>query len=54
VGLLLFVLVKFGLAVPWDILRILLGVVALIALIKKIDLLYVVVIGGLVSIWLFS
>lgn len=40
--------------VGWDIIRILLGVVALIALIKKIDLLYVVTIGGIVSILLFS
>ena len=54
VGLLLYVLIKFGLAVPWDILRVLLGVVALIALIKKIDLLYIVIIGGIISIWLFS
>ena len=53
-GLLVYVLIKFGLAVPWDILRILLGVVALIALIKKIDLLYIVIIGGIISIWLFS
>jgi chromate transporter len=54
VGLLLYALIKFGIAIPWDIFRILLGVAALIALIKKIDLLVVVVIGGVVSIWLFS
>ncbi len=54
VGLLLYVLIKFAVAVPWDIIRILLGVVALIALIKKIDLLYIVIIGGILSIWLFS
>jgi len=54
VGLLLFILIKFALAVPWDIIRVLLGMVALIALIKKIDLLYVVIIGGIISIWLFS
>ncbi len=54
VGLLLYVLIKFALAVPWDIIRILLGVAALIALIKKIDLLYVVIISGVISIWLFS
>jgi chromate transporter len=53
VGLLVFVLIKFALAVPWDILRILLGVVTLIALIRKIDLLYIVIIGGIISIWLF-
>jgi chromate transporter len=54
VGLLLYVLIKFALAVPWDIIRILLGVVALIALIKRIDLLYIIVIGAIISIWLFS
>jgi chromate transporter len=54
VGLLLYVLIKFALAVPWDIIRVLLGVAALTALIKKIDLLYVVVIGGIISVWLFS
>jgi chromate transporter len=53
VGLLLYVLVNFSLAVPWDMARILLGVVALMALIKKIDLLYVVITSGLISIWLF-
>jgi chromate transporter len=54
VGLLVYVLIKFGLAVPWDVLRVLLVMAALIALIKKIDLLYIVTIGGIVSIWLFS
>lgn len=54
VGLLGYVSVKFGLAVPWDVLRILLGVVVLAALIKKIDLLYIVAVGGVVSLWLFS
>jgi chromate transporter len=54
VGLLFYVLIKFGLAVPWDITRVLLGVVAIAALIKKIDLLYVVIIGGAISVWLFS
>jgi len=54
VGLLLYVLIKFAIAVPWDIIRVLVGVTALIALIKKIDLLYIVIIGGIISIWLFS
>jgi chromate transporter len=54
VGLLLYVLLKFGLAVPWDIFRVLLGVAALIALIKRIDLLYIIAIGAIISIWLFS
>lgn len=54
VGLLLYVLIKFVIAVPWDIPRVLLGVVALIALLKRIDLLYIVIIGAIISIWLFS
>jgi chromate transporter len=54
VGLLFYVMVKFALAVPWDVLRILMGTAVLVALIKKMDLLYVVIIGGTVSIWLFS
>lgn len=54
VGLLFYVLIKFALAVPWDILRILFCLAALIALIKKIDLLYIVLTGGIISIWLFS
>ena len=54
VGLLLYVLIKFIIAVPWDIPWVLLGVVALIALLKKIDLLYIVIIGAIISIWLFS
>jgi len=51
VGLLLFVTVKFAIAVPWDALRLLLGLTALIALLRNVDIFYVVLIGGLVS-WL--
>lgn len=54
VGLLLYVFIKFAVAVPWDIMRIFLGVTALIALIKKIDLLFVVIVGGILSILVFS
>jgi chromate transporter len=53
VGLLVYVLIKFGLAVPWDVLRVLLGAVAIVALFKKIDLLYIVIAGGIVSLVLF-
>lgn len=54
VGLLFYVLIKFAIAVPWDPIRIILGVAALIALFKKIDLLYVVIIGAVISSWIFS
>lgn len=53
VGLLFFVTVKFSLAVSWDIAKVLLGLGALTALVKKVDVLYVVLIGAAVSLFLF-
>jgi len=53
VGLLFYVTLKFAFDVPWDIIRSLLGLVALAALVKKIDILYVVLIGAAVSLALF-
>jgi chromate transporter len=53
VGLLLFVTVKFALAVPWDAIRVLLGLAALAALLRKVDILYVVLAGAAVSLLLF-
>ena len=50
VGLLLFVCIKFAMTVPWDIMRILLGLAALTALLRKIDILYIVPIGAAVSV----
>jgi chromate transporter len=52
VGLLLFVVIRFSIAVPWDLLRVILVVAALAALIKKVDLLYVVLIGAGLSLLL--
>jgi len=52
VGLLLFVTVKFALAVPWDILRLVIVTAAIAALLKKIDILYIVLAGALFSILL--
>jgi len=49
VGLLFFVTVKFLLNVPWDMMRIILGLAALTALLKKLDVLYVVLIGAVIS-----
>jgi len=49
VGLLFFVTMKFGLAVPWDIVRIVLVGAALVALLKKVDILYVVLIAAVIS-----
>jgi len=49
VGLLCFVTVKFAFAVPWNTLKALLCLIALVALLKKIDILYVVLVGAIVA-----
>jgi chromate transporter len=54
VGLLLYVTVRFALAVPWDILRVGLAVAVLIALLRKVDLLYIILTGAAISIALFQ
>ncbi len=51
VGLLLYVCIKFALTIPWDIIKILLGLAALAALLRRIDILYIVLGGGLISIF---
>ena len=53
VGLLLYVTVKFALAVPWNLLKVMLCVAALGALLRKVDILYVVLAGALLSLILF-
>jgi chromate transporter len=50
VGLLLYVCIKFTMTVPWDVIRILLGLVALGALLRKVDILYIVTIGAVISV----
>jgi chromate transporter len=50
VGLLLFVTIRFAIDTPWDLIRIIIALVALAALFKKIDILYIVIIGALVSV----
>lgn len=52
VGLLLFVCIKFTVAVPWDIIRILLCLATLTALLRKVDVLYIVPIGAVVSVFI--
>ena len=52
VGLLCFMTFKFGYAVPWNMARVLLGLAALAALYKKVDILYVVILGAAVSIFI--
>jgi chromate transporter len=53
VGLLFYATIKFASAVPWDTVRVLLVLGALIALIKKIDILYVVLAGAVLSVIIF-
>ena len=52
-GLLFYVAVKFGLAVPWDAARTAFGFAALIALVRKTNILYVVLAGAVVSFFIF-
>jgi len=52
VGLLLYVCFKFATTVPWDIARILLGLAALAALIHKVDILYIVLAGAVISVFI--
>jgi len=51
VGLLVYVAVKFGLTVTWDLTRVLLGLSALGLLLGKVDVLYVVLAGGAASVF---
>jgi chromate transporter len=53
VGLLFFVCIRFATAVPWDLLRVALFLAALAAILKKIDLLYIVLIAAAISLFLF-
>ncbi len=52
VGLLLFVTFNFAINVPWDLIRVLVALLALVALFKKIDVLYIVLIGSAISVFL--
>jgi chromate transporter len=50
VGLLLFVFVKFASAVPWDVVRFIMGLGAFVALIRKVDILYIIPAGAILSV----
>jgi len=52
VGLLCFITVKFAYAVPWNTTQVLLCLIALVALLKKVDILYVVLMGAIISIFI--
>jgi chromate transporter len=51
VGLLIYVCIKFTIVVPWDIVRILLCLAALTALFRKVNILYIVPIGAVISVF---
>jgi chromate transporter len=53
VGLLLYVTVSFATATPWNLFKIIIALAALAALVRKIDLLYVVPAGAVLSLLLF-
>ena len=53
VGLLLSVAIQFSLSAHWTILSVLLGIAAFIALWKKVNILWVVLVGAVVSVVLF-
>ena len=50
VGLLLFVTLRISVEIPWSPVRVALGLLALLALFKNVDVLYVVLIGAVVSV----
>jgi chromate transporter len=52
VGLLCFITIKFAYVVPWNAARVLLGLIALVVLLKKVDILYVVLAGAVISIFI--
>ena len=52
VGLLLYVTVKFGFAVPWDVIRVAMVLATFAALLRKIDMLYIVLTGAAISLLL--
>lgn len=52
VGLLFFVTMRFALAVSWDTVTVVVGAAALAALIKKANVLYIVLAGAVVSLFL--
>jgi chromate transporter len=53
VGLLLFVTIKFGLALQWDILSVILAAAVFLALRKKVEILYIVPVVAAISALLF-
>ncbi len=53
VGLLFYMTIRFAVAVPWEPSKVLFGIAAVIALARKVNILYIVLIGSALSIVLF-
>ena len=53
VGLLLFTAIKFALSIQWNVIAILFGLAAFTALLRRVHVLYVVVLGAVLSVLLF-
>ena len=53
VGLLCYMTIRFAVAVPWETSRILFGIAVVIALARKINILYVVLVGSVLSVVVF-
>jgi len=53
VGLLCYMTIRFAVAVPWEMTKILFGIAVVVALARKINILYVVLIGSVLSMVVF-
>jgi chromate transporter len=53
VGLLCYMTIRFAVAVPWDAVKVLFGIAVIVALARKVNILYVVLIGSALSIVVF-
>jgi chromate transporter len=53
VGLLLYVTVTFALAVPWDLFRAFVCIGAFIALLRKVDTIWIITVGAVLSVFVF-
>ena len=53
VGLLCYMTIKFAVAVPWDVVKVLFGIAVLVALAKKVNILHVVLVGSVLSVLIF-
>ena len=53
VGLLCYMTIRFGVAVPWDAVKVLFGIAVIVALARKMNILHIVLIGSVLSVVIF-